>query len=227
MDPVHYISELVLAVGGLGAAAFGLVDATKVFGGGVNHVGFRKIAKRVESLTPDGEPGANSLPQKGIIGTLKGNWVNGANLPDQKAIAKSLIKLHLNPRNALAMAKATNLDSAVFSSVAAKQASGESLSPSEGDVLARFDLIITAMLDETYQIADQDYRNATRALAVLFSLLLAVTAWLILRHDNPQTQVGFWDAVITGLLATPLAPVAKDLSSALASAVNALQAVRK
>ena len=34
-------------------------------------------------------------------------------------------------------------------------------------------------------------------------------------------------AVLVGLLATPLAPIAKDVSSALAMAVNALQLVRK
>jgi len=36
-----------------------------------------------------------------------------------------------------------------------------------------------------------------------------------------------WIAILVGVLATPLAPIAKDLSSALASAVNALQLARK
>ena len=35
------------------------------------------------------------------------------------------------------------------------------------------------------------------------------------------------EAIVIGLIATPLAPVAKDLSSALAAAVNAMQAVKK
>jgi len=34
-------------------------------------------------------------------------------------------------------------------------------------------------------------------------------------------------AVLVGLLATPLAPIAKDLSSALASAVNTMQLIKK
>jgi hypothetical protein len=34
-------------------------------------------------------------------------------------------------------------------------------------------------------------------------------------------------AVLVGLLATPLAPIAKDLSSALATAVNTMQLVKK
>lgn len=233
MDVVHNAGQIVTAVGGLGTAAFGLVDATKVFWGGVNHVGFSKIAKRVNTLTPTGGQGTNSLTQPGIIDTLKGNWFNGTDLSSQKSIAKSLIKLHLNSSNAEAVAKATNLDSTAFTSVVDKigklddQGNPIGLTSAEGDLYARFDLIVTALLDEVYQIADQDYRNATRALAVVFAIGLSVAGWVVLNHDTPPVNVGFWDAVIVGLLATPLAPIAKDLSSALASAVNALQVVKK
>jgi hypothetical protein len=34
-------------------------------------------------------------------------------------------------------------------------------------------------------------------------------------------------AFLVGLLATPLAPIAKDISTALATAVNTMQAVKK
>jgi hypothetical protein len=34
-------------------------------------------------------------------------------------------------------------------------------------------------------------------------------------------------AVLVGLLATPLAPIAKDISSALATAVNTMQLIKK
>jgi hypothetical protein len=227
MDVLHNLPQLVTAVGGLGTAAFGLVDATKVFWGGVNHIGFSKIAKRVSSLVATGEQVTNALPPKEVLNTLKGNWFNGTDIGSQKSIAKSLIKLHMNPDNSVAIAKATNIDPEVLTTVAKKQSSGEALTPGEGDVYARFDLILTAMLDETYQIADDDYRNATRAIAALFGIGLSVLGWLILHHDNPQTQVSFWDAAITGVLATPLAPIAKDLSTALATAVNTLQLVKK
>src|SRR5579859_3073210 len=94
------IGELITAIGALGTAAFGLVDATKVFWGGANHVGFRKIAKRAISLTPSGAPALNALPQQEVIKTLRANWFNGTDLGSQKSIAKSLIKLHMSPDNA-------------------------------------------------------------------------------------------------------------------------------
>jgi hypothetical protein len=36
-----------------------------------------------------------------------------------------------------------------------------------------------------------------------------------------------WMAFVAGILATPLAPIAKDVSSALATAVNTMQAIKK
>jgi hypothetical protein len=66
-------------------------------------------------------------------------------------------------------------------------------------------------------------------LAVAFSLALAFAGVLILYYP---ANVADWnrdiaEAVVVGLLATPLAPIAKDLSSALSTAVNTLQAVKK
>lgn len=233
MALTDHVGQIVTAIGGLGTAAFGLVDATKVFWGGVNHVGFSRIAKRVATLIPPDTPGINALIHAEVLNTLKGNWFNGTDLASQKSIAKSLIKLHLNSSNAETLAKTTSLDPTAFKAVVDKlgrvdeQGKPVGLLPTEADLYARFDLIVTAMLDETYQMADQDYRNATRALAVVFSVSLSLAGWLILNHDTPPTRVNFWDAAIVGLLATPLAPIAKDLSTALATAVNTLQAVKK
>jgi hypothetical protein len=225
MPILNEVSQAITAVGGLGTAAFGLVDATKVFWGGINHVGFGGISKRIQALMPETGAGVNALPVLEAINTLKGNWFNGTDLTSQKAIAKSLVKLHLNTANAPAVAKATNTDPDLLATVAGKMTTGTALLPAESDAFARFDLILTAMLDETYQMADQVYTNGARALAVVFSVGLAFAGSWILAPDKLGSNWG--EALIIGLLATPLAPIAKDLSSSLAAAVNALQAVRK
>ncbi|MGD0619045.1 MAG: hypothetical protein ABSB67_15450 [Bryobacteraceae bacterium] len=222
------LTQTITAIGGLGTAAFGLVDATKVFGDfGVNRIGFKRLGKAVAALTPDA--GLNSLSRKKILDTLKANWHNGNDLASQKSIAKSLIKLNLNPANAPALARATGMDEAALTVVTTKIASGTTLSPTESDVYGRFDLIVTAFLDEAYQHGDQAYRNGTRAWAVVFSVALAFAGVLILCY--PVDVAGWWrdtaEAAVVGLLATPLAPIAKDLSSALATAVNTLQTVKK
>ena len=224
MSPLENLSHVVTAVGGLGAAAFGLVDASKVFGGGVNHIGFRGIRAAVQQLTPAPAPNpgqaVNALSQEKIVATLQANWMNGTDLGSQKAIAKSLIKLNLHPQNARALADATGVDPAILSSVATNMAAGTPLSSAESDVFARFDLIVTALLDEAYQRSNQIYRNWTRALAALVAIALALAGGTVLKIDPALS-------LLVGLLATPLAPIAKDISSALAMAVNTLQLAKK
>lgn len=227
------LSQVITAIGGLGTAAFGLVEALKPAFGSINRMGLKHIQETVSSLTPDqtgaGLPSSppNALPRKNILQTIEANWVNGTDVGSQKAIAKSLIKLHLSPGNAEALAAKTNVDPASLRSVAAKTLAGTPLLQPESDVFSRFDLIITAMLDEAYQCSDQVYRNGTRTLAAILAVLLAVAgAWSLDGSLRPHWQ-DLALATLVGVLATPLAPIAKDISSALATAVNAMQAVKK
>jgi hypothetical protein len=156
------------------------------------------------------------------LDTLQANWFNGTDLSSQKAIAKSLIKLNLNPDNAKDLAAATGVDSATLSTIAANISVSKPLDTTQSDVYARFDLILTALLDETYQRSDNVYRNWTRAIAGMVAVALAVVG-----NATMSSPLHWTEAVLVGLLATPLAPVAKDLSTALATAVNTLQSVKK
>lgn len=233
------LTHIITAIGGLGTAAYGLVDASKAVFNPINRIGLKHIEQVVTQLTPDqtgvDQAGAalparpvNALPRKNIMETIAANWVNGNDLSSQKSIAKSLIKLHLSEGNAATLAAKTNVDPGVLQSVANKISTGVSMTQPESDVYSRFDLILTALVDEAYQRSDQVYRNKTRTLAAVIAVLLAVAAgWSLVGTK------AFWDSsdfplsLLVGLLATPLAPIAKDLSSALGAAVNAMQLVRK
>lgn len=225
------ISQIITAIGALGTAAFGLLEAVKPVIPWINRIGFTGIRRTVGALTPREAAGGaprNALPQAGILESLLSNWINGTDLGSQKAIAKSLIKLHLSAGNAAALAQIANVDAEILQQVAACIASGTSLSQAQSDVYARFDLIVTAQLDECYQRADQDYRNWTRALAAGIAVLLAMAGgWVLLGTDGFFGHREMGEALLIGLLATPLAPIAKDLSTALATAVNTLQLVKK
>jgi hypothetical protein len=215
------LPKIVTAIGGLGTAAFGLVDASKpLLGGGVNHIGFGGIRKTVKSLTQGNS--TNALSQDKILATLQANWFNGTDLGSQKSIAKSLIKLNLSAGNAEDLAKATGVDPGYLKAIAGKIAAGTPLAGVEINVNARFDLILTALLDETYQRSDNLYTNWTRVMAAAIAVLLAIAGGMTLK---PPIEI--WQSVIVGLIATPLAPIAKDLSSALATAVNTMQLVKK
>ena len=233
IDPHNLpLGHIITAIGGLGTAAFGLLEAAKPVFPWINHIGFGGIRGTVAALTPD-EPNAkqpvNTLPQKNILQSLLANWVNGTDLASQKAIAKSLVKLHLSVGNAHDLAVATNVDPQLLTQVAESIVSGTALTQPQSDAYARFDLIVTAMLDEVYQHADQAYRNWTRGLAAVIAVLLAMAGGWILAGSwqNFWWKPEMFQAILVGLLATPLAPIAKDLSSALATAVNTMQLVKK
>ena len=214
------LSKLVLAVGGLGTAAYGVVDATKAFGGGVSRVGFGDIKKVISKLIPPSGGGTGStsaLALDSALGTLRANWMNGMAAADQKSIAKALVKLQLTQQSAGGLAAATGVDAEKLASVGKKLATKEKLTDDETDVFGRFDLLLSALLDQAYQRGDQRYRNTAKLLAVIVSVLLALAgAWALGSHR-------FGLATLAGLLATPLAPIAKDLSSAIQAGAKVVQ----
>ncbi len=227
------LGQIITAIGGLGTAAFGLLEACKPVMPWINRIGFGGIRDAVAALSPE-EANANSalnaLPKNQILDSVRANWVNGTDLASQKAIAKSLVKLHLNAGNAAALAAQTSVDATVLKTVATKTAAGTALLQPESDLFSRFDLIVTAQLDAAYQHADQVYRNWTRALAAMIAVLLAVAGgWALGGKEfwSMSDPSNLASAVLVGLLATPLAPIAKDISTALATAANTMQLVKK
>ncbi len=213
------IPDIIAAVGALGTAAYGLVDASKFAYGGMSNPGFGYIKKAVEPLL--GAAGGYGPSQ--IIATLKANWLNGMAKADQKAAAKSLIRLGLTSGNAALLAKATGVDEKALSAAAQSVTNGTPLTTQDLNVLGRFDAVVSAILDLGYERADQLYRNAAKAAAALVAVVLAVAgSWLLGRGGTEDLIV----AILIGLVSTPLAPVAKDLSTALTAAVKAVGAVK-
>jgi hypothetical protein len=159
---------------------------------------------------------------------VEANWVDGTDLATQKAVAKSLVKLHLNGVNAMTVAEKVSFDAAILSAAADNVATGASLSQAENNVYARFDQTVTALLDEAYKLSDQVYRNYTRTLAAAVAVVLAIAGgWALVGTEHFWNSTDPFLALLVGLLATPLAPIAKDLSSAVATAVNTMQVVNK
>jgi hypothetical protein len=236
------ISHAITAIGGLGTAAYGVVDTTKVGkNGGISNKGFSFIANMLQTALPTAQAAVASvaLPADGktspassvalnfdsIRETLHANWINGVASDDQKAIAKSLIKLNLTPVTAAHFAALTGTDAVRLSAVAVKmaQAATAQLTPQESDALGRFDLALSSLLDQAYERADQKYRNCCKFRAMWVALALAlIGGWAM--EGNP-----FWHshdvlkAIAAGLLACPLAPVAKDLSSAIQAGAQLAQ----
>lgn len=218
----------ILAIGGLGSAAFGLVDASKAFNGGVSNFGFGHVKKALEPFDA-----ALRKVSPDWLETVRANWINGVPKEDQKATAKSLVRLGLCPENAAAMAVAARIDAASFLAVVTAIDTGGALTNADADLLGRFNGAIDASMDAGYERGDQQYRNSCRLFAGLVAVTLAVWAGGLLEsggafkgHALALSAYWFssdwWMAVIVGLIAVPIAPIAKDLASSLQAAARAV-----
>lgn len=213
------LGEVLLAVGALGTAAYGLVDVTKATWGGVSNAGFGHI---VRALTP--YAAALDLSSGGQWRTqLRAHWLNGRGKDEQKGIARALVRLGITPTTAPSLAAAARVDVDAFTAVAAKFASGAALTETDLNVLGRFDAVFDMELEAGFERADQQYKSAARGLAAVLSVALAfLAAGLTFGWQLDANRLAV--TLLVGLVAVPLAPVAKDLASALSAAVSAVKA---
>jgi hypothetical protein len=214
------LANLVVAAGGLGTAAMGMVDASKMFWGGPSNFGFGYIADALDPFLSQLAYNPPGFSKSRILRTLKANWLNGVAKANQKAKAKSLIHLGLTTGNALGLANAAGVDAAKLQSLAAKTAAGTTVTQDEINVLGQFDAVLSAALDAAYERGDQKYRNAAKFLSMVVSTVLGgAGGWIV--YGSNRTAMNVVLSLLIGVAATPLAPVAKDLASSLQAAVGA------
>jgi hypothetical protein len=220
------IVNFLTAAGALGTAAMGLVDATKVFGGGPSNFGFGYVENALEPFLAPLAEASPAFGKTQVLRTLRANWLNGVAKADQKAKAKSLIHLGLTKDSAKALARAAGVNPDKLHALAHKVATGAKVPQDEINVLGQFDTVLSAVLDAAYERGDQKYRNACKLLALVVSTILGGAGGLIVFHDN-LTSPNILLSLLVGLIATPLAPVAKDLATSLQTAVTAVSTLKR
>lgn len=219
------VGEWIIAVGALGTAAFGLVDASKAVGGGVSRRGFGFVR---DALAPFDTALSRALGEGcDWRALMRAHWINGRPKDEQKAIAVGLIQLGLTPDTAEAIAAHGQVDPAALRAVVVSLGDGTELTAEQLNVLGRFKATIEARIDAAYERAEQVYRNTARAAAGLVAIALALAAAYIVEPTDPppgsgEAAIRYLMAFLIGLVAVPLAPVAKDVASGLATAAKAL-----
>ncbi len=218
------IVTILGAASGLGTAAMGLVDTSKAFWGGPSNFGFGFV---VAALDPFLAPIVNNAPGFGkaqVLRTLRANWLNGVDKAEQKAKAKSLIHLGLTTGNAQGLANAAGVNAGKLQSLAQNTADGQDVTQDEINVLGQFDAVLSAALDAAYERGDQKYRNATKFLSMVVATVLGgVGGWVVFgSKDSADILV----CLLLGVVAAPVAPVAKDLASNLHAALGAVRTLK-
>jgi hypothetical protein len=102
---------------------------------------------------------------------------------------------------------------------AAEEVSTEEHSPvssEERSALARLETAIDARLDAALVLADVQYVTQTKVTAMLIALTIALLIGHLIDAD-------VFLSLMIGLAAVPIAPVAKDIATALQEAVRALK----
>lgn len=228
-DPVDSILNAIAASGALGTAAYGLVDITKFFGGGVSRAGFGDVRQAVMPFLAVADRPGRSFGTRQMLDTLLANWMNGMPKADQKAVARSLIRLLLEPGTADRIAVAAGVDPGDLATAAQHIFHDEPLTDEDMRVLGAFDTAVSASLDYGYERGDQRYRNTAKMVACLIAVALSVAAGWALYGNAANCGEAFlcryWllAALLLGLVATPLAPMAKDVATALQKAVAVLK----
>lgn len=213
------------ALSALGTAAFGLVDATKAFGGGVSNIGLKHIRTSLADFSTTLDAGVGPGRWWSVV---RANWLNGVTKAEQKATVRAILKLGLNEATAAELAVSCNVDAGTLGSAARKLTVGEELTEAELNVLGRVNAVIDAVLDYAFEQAEQQYRNSSKVWAGAAAVALALVAQRVwtwneaTMGDAPSLAT----AIAVGLLAVPVAPVAKDLTSAISAAIGALKAAR-
>ena len=92
---------------------------------------------------------------------------------------------------------------------------GQELPAELRNVLGRFELAVDTRIDAALALAQNHYVGAVRVAASIVALTIALAVGL--------TQEVLFQSLLVGVAAVPLAPVAKDLVTALQSASTAIR----
>ena len=219
METWQTVLQMIAAAAALGTASFGLVDVSKVVRHGLPSAGFRHLEDVYAKLNDTLE---RALATADWRTHLKSFWIGGAPKEDQKATVRTLVRLGFSSDEAVVaeLAAFARLDPARLKAVAVKFEKGTALNDADINLLGRLDATIDLRVDAAFERADQAYRNAARAWAAIVAVVLSGIAAAVMGISFGLESRDMWLALGLGLVAVPLAPVAKDLSSALSAAAR-------
>ncbi len=237
------LGTTALAVGALGTAAYGIVDGMKLsswiglagferlFSGRGNAGGRMWPIKHKATLEPL-LPALKAAYGADVMELLKSQYRSGRSKGDLPRTLRQGVRIGFSMIESekivsaavgLGLAKSVATLAADTIKLGLEQPPAQDEDPKpeatvtaeQRSALARLETAIDARIDATLAMADVEYVTQAKIWAMIVSIGIALwVGWLLNQH---------WEAcLVVGITAVPLAPVAKDLSTALQSAVKAL-----
>lgn len=205
--------DFVVAAGALGTAAMGIVEGFKSIR--ITPFGFSKLR---ENITWSNKALGNAYGDQ-VDELLKSLYRLGRSGGELPRILRQGVRIGLDKDNAKYLA-----DSILGSSgdelekIAVKNAAGKDLSAEEKNILGRFEVALDARIDAALALAERVYINSIRFAAFFVAIVLALVTAAFL----DPTPDNFFTALVAGIVAVPLAPIAKDVAKAIQSATSAI-----
>jgi len=205
------LTNAILATGALGSAAFGVVEALKFtpLGNAGFSVAIQELGSLRECLRVAYGDHYESL--------LRGQYRS----EDRELLSRTLrqgVRIGATEQNSGTVTQFLgSLDKEQFASALRAAESGKAMSSELRNVLGRFELAADARIDSALTLARMRYIDSTR----LTASVVAVALSLGIGYNMPD--VTMVQTFIVGLAAVPLAPIAKDVASAIQAAGKALR----
>jgi hypothetical protein len=220
------LTEIVLATGAVGTAAMGIVEGFKTTR--LPPIGFWKLRQEL-GWASDALIISYGVKYEDMLSSMFRSARGSGELP---RILRQGVRIGLTEQTAQIMAQTVGVaDPDKLSAVAKKLVAGTDISnmPIERNLLGRFEMAVDARIDAALAMADRAYKNGLRLRAFVVSLVLALIAARLMYIPDPKTpEAGFLSsdlfvlALIVGLTAVPIAPIAKDVAKGFQSLAKAL-----
>ena len=211
------LGELVLAAGAVGTAAMGITEGFKSIR--LKPLGYQCIESEL-AWAKDALQKAYGNNNQSLMISLYRNGRRQGELP---RILRQGVRIGLDENNATKMAVIVGGDVAgLLTSAAQKAAAGDNLEENEKNILGRFEIAADARIDAALSLAEQAYGNGIRFRAFIIALSLSLITALTYIAMGEENYEILLKAFIVGLVAVPLAPIAKDVANAFQSAAKAI-----
>lgn len=213
------LGELVLAAGAVGTAAMGVTE-------GFKSIRFKPLGYHcIESELAWAQAALKNAYGDNYHSFMTSLYRDGRRKDELKEIICTGMRIGLDKENAPIMASIVGRNmEALLTSAAQKTAVGEELEPNEKNVLDHFVLVANARVDAAMVLADKAYGNAIRFRAFFVALGISVIATLAYINIGKASYNDLIMAILVGITAVPLAPIAKDVANAFQSAAKAIAA---
>jgi hypothetical protein len=209
LPDVDHIGAIVLAAGALGTAAFGIVEGLKRWKP-LGEAGFPVVLELLNPIFVTLHAAYGPDVDKVLRAQYRGERSELTRVIRQGA------RIGLKPENAEAVATSLGIVQAADLKAATEQIEvGRELSAEHRNVIGRYELAVDARIDAALCLAIDEYATVAKITASAIALAIALAVGLTVGQP--------FQALLVGIAAVPLAPIAKDVATALRSAADALR----